>query len=106
MLIPRMHRVFTVRAPRIIWYSNRPASEQRDGEPFVFVIHCAFLWARIISSGLVRLRPANAVFPTSRVTSKVLERMALVIIFTVVLPALVVGVSTYCLYLTKGVERR
>jgi hypothetical protein len=29
----------------------------------------------------------------------------LVIIFTVALPALMVALFTYCLYLTKGVER-
>jgi hypothetical protein len=29
----------------------------------------------------------------------------LVIMFTVALPALVVGLFAYCLYLTKGVER-
>jgi hypothetical protein len=31
--------------------------------------------------------------------------MGLVIIFTIVLPTLVVGLFVYCLYLTKGIER-
>ena len=31
--------------------------------------------------------------------------MDLLIIFSVAVPALIVGLFTYCLYLTKGVER-
>jgi hypothetical protein len=31
--------------------------------------------------------------------------MDLIVIFTVALPTLIVGLFTYCLYLTKGVER-